>query len=214
MSDIALAHGIGHGASDASVFGFIGLGFEHMLLGWDHLLFIAGMILVCRNWWLAAKMITLFVVGHSTTLILASVFGFGLNPTLVDLVIAASVLFVGYLAISGQELDFKIFGAIVLGFGLIHGLGLAARLDDIGLPDDGKLARVIGFNVGIELGQLTAVAAYAAIGYVAAKILDNHRSSKAGRCRRGRAGRYRSILVGALSLDQPDHRRADRTCPA
>lgn len=175
---LSLAHGIGHDASDASPLGFVRLGFEHMLLGWDHLLFIAGVIVVCRNWWLAAKMITVFVIGHSTTLILASVLGVGLDPTLVDLVIAVSVIFVGYFAVSGREINFRLFGAIVFGFGLIHGLGLASRLEDIGLPDEGKLARVIGFNIGIELGQLTAVLAFAAIAYVASQVLDD--TSRAG----------------------------------
>lgn len=172
-TEIVLAHGIGDDAAEASTAEFIRLGFEHMLLGWDHLLFIAGMILICRNWWLAAKMITVFVVGHSTTLILASVMGWGLDPALVDLVIAISVLFVGFLAIADRKVDLRIFGAVVFAFGLIHGLGLAARLDAIGLPEEGKLARVLAFNLGIELGQLTAVLAYAALAYVVIKVLGD-----------------------------------------
>lgn len=170
-TDIVLAHGIGDDAADASAIEFIQLGFEHMLLGWDHLLFIAGVILICRSWWLAAKMITVFVIGHSTTLILASVLGWGLNPALVDLVIAMSVLFVGFIAIADRKVDFRIFAAVVLVFGLVHGLGLAARLQALGLPDEGKLLKVLAFNVGVEFGQLTAIAGFAVLALAAQKVM-------------------------------------------
>lgn len=168
---IVQAHGIGANAADSEAWEFIQFGFEHMLLGWDHLLFIAGVIIVCRNWWLAAKMITIFVVGHSATLILASGLGWGVDPTLVDFIIAVSVLFVGGWALAGRPADLKIFGSVVLGFGLIHGLGLAARLDEVGLPS-GSYLKVIAFNLGIELGQLTAVLAFAALTYVGAKLVS------------------------------------------
>lgn len=164
--DGVLAHGIGGEAADANFAGFVQLGFEHMLLGWDHLLFIAGVMIICRDWKLSAKMITLFVLGHSTTLILFSIFGWGLAPSLVDLVIAMSVLFVGFYGISRRPVEVKRFGMVVLGFGLIHGMGLAARLDEIGLPEQGMLLKVIAFNIGIEIGQLTAVLAFATLGTV------------------------------------------------
>jgi hydrogenase/urease accessory protein HupE len=210
-TDGALAHGIGGDAADASTLEFIRLGFEHMVLGWDHLLFIAGVILICRNWWLAAKMITVFVIGHSTTLILASVLGWGLNPALVDLVIAISVLFVGFVAITDRKVDARIFAAVVLGFGLIHGLGLAARLDAIGLPDEGKLPKVLAFNLGIELGQLTVVLAYAALGYVATRVLaesaDRGRQIASGVVVLGGAAAFFLTLIAVLNppLGEPTH---------
>jgi HupE / UreJ protein len=194
------SHGIGGGAADASAMEFVRLGFEHMLLGWDHLLFIAGMIVVCRNWWLSVKMISLFVLGHSATLILASVLDWGLHPTLVDLVIAMSVLFVAFFGVSRRAVDFTKFGVVVLSFGLIHGLGLAARLDKIGLPDDGKLTKVIAFNIGIELGQLSVVLGYAALGFVAAKVLattDRARQIASGRARGRHGGPDRRPAAGA-----------------
>jgi hypothetical protein len=171
------AHGIGANAADSEPWEFIQFGFEHMLLGWDHLLFIAGVIIVCRNWWLAAKMITIFVVGHSATLVLASGLGWGLEPTLVDLIIAISVLFVGGWALAGRPADLKVFGSVVFGFGLIHGLGLAARLDEVGLPS-GSYLKVIAFNVGIELGQLTAVLAIAALTYVGSKLVTGQDTAR------------------------------------
>ena len=170
-SSVVLAHGISGADTDASPLEFVRLGFDHMLLGWDHLLFIAGVMIICRDWKLSAKMISLFVLGHSTTLILFSVMGWGLAPALVDLVIAISVLFVGFYGITRRPIDAKMFGLIVLGFGLIHGMGLAARLDEIGVPDDGKLIKVIAFNVGVELGQLTAVLVFAGLALIGRKIL-------------------------------------------
>lgn len=199
-----LAHGIGGDAADATPVEFVRLGFDHMVLGWDHLLFIAGVILVCRSWVLAAKMISVFVVGHSTTLILASVLGWGLDPTLVDLVIALSVIFVGGYGLSGRALDVRSFGAIVLGFGLFHGFGLAARLDELGLPEDGRLLKVVAFNVGVELGQLAAVAALAAAAYIVGKLIavsDTTRLVLAGGVALG--GAAASVLVLLQLLNPP-----------
>ncbi|MGL5823331.1 MAG: HupE/UreJ family protein [Nocardioides sp.] len=189
--DYLLAHGIGGDASDASIGEFVRLGFEHMVLGWDHLLFVVGMLLICRNWWLAAKLISVFVLGHSSTLILAGAMGWGLNPTLVDLVIAMSVLVVGAFGISGRAVDVTKFGAVVLVFGLIHGLGLAARLEDIGIGEDGKLVRVVAFNLGVELGQLAAVFGFATVGYVAVKVL--------ARTDRARVVASAGVLIGGVA---------------
>ncbi len=160
----AAAHGIGP-ASHLGIMGFVPLGIEHMLLGWDHLLFIAGALLVAREARAAAKIITVFVLGHSATLILATLVGWRVNPTLVDVVIGLSVAFVAVAVIRGAEPDRK-FTLAILGFGLIHGLGLSTRLQDLGLPDSGVLLKVIAFNVGLEIGQLIAI-----IGMVAVTAL-------------------------------------------
>src|SRR5215207_4874029 len=90
----AHAHGIGHEAADRSILGFIPVGIGHMLLGWDHLLFVAGVVLVAGQARRAAKLISLFVVGHSTTLIVATLAGWRVNPDAVDAVIAFSVVVV------------------------------------------------------------------------------------------------------------------------
>jgi hydrogenase/urease accessory protein HupE len=153
----AAAHGIGGDATHRTVLGFIPLGFEHMLLGWDHLLFIAGVLLIARDWRRAAKLITVFVLGHSTTLIIATLAGWRVDAGAVDIVIGLSVVMVGMLGMFFPSVKWGPFTAVVAGFGLIHGLGLATRLQDIGLPEDGVLWRVIAFNVGVEIGQLTAI---------------------------------------------------------
>lgn len=175
----ASAHGIGGDAADASVLGFVPIGIEHMLAGWDHLLFVAGVVLVAREPRLAAKLISLFVLGHSTTLIAATLAGWQVNADAVDVVIALSVVVVAGVGILGRPERFRLFGAAVLGFGLIHGLGLATRLQDLGLPEQGRLWRVIAFNIGIEIGQLTAVFGFAVILMIVVTYLDPAKHARA-----------------------------------
>jgi len=166
----AYAHGLGEEVVDRSVAEFVPIGMQHMLLGWDHLLFIAGVVFIAREWRLAAKLITVFVVGHSTTLIIATLAGWQMNATLVDIIIGLSVVFVGVVALRGRPSSWTAFGAAVFVFGLIHGLGLSTRLQAVGLPHDGLLPRVIAFNVGIELGQLTVILALAAVVLLVRKL--------------------------------------------
>ncbi|WP_309235798.1 HupE/UreJ family protein [Amycolatopsis sp. SID8362] len=140
----ASAHGISGSAADKNTLEFIPLGIEHMLLGWDHLLFIAGIVLLAGELRRAAKLISVFVLGHSTTLIAGTLAGWRVDATVVDIVIALSLVFVGVVGW---------FGLGVFAFGLVHGLGLSTRLQDLGLPEDGLFGRVIAFNVGVEIGQ-------------------------------------------------------------
>jgi hypothetical protein len=165
------AHGIGADASDKTAWEFLPLGIEHMLLGWDHLLFIAGVLLLAWRIGRAAKLISAFVVGHSTTLIIATLAGWTINAGVIDAVIGLSVFVVGAVGLYGRPKDWRWFYALVFAFGLLHGLGLSTRLQDLGLPDDGLLPRVIFFNFGIEIGQLSAIVALAGLGYLALPVL-------------------------------------------
>ncbi|RKR92921.1 hydrogenase/urease accessory protein HupE [Micromonospora pisi] len=160
----ASAHGIGGGGE--TVADFVWLGFTHMLFGWDHLLFVGGVVLLAGQVKRAAKLISLFALGHSTTLIIATLAEWRINAVLVDVVIALSVVFVGVVGFIGRPQRWRWFAVVVLGFGLIHGLGLSTRLQDLGLPSDGLIPRVLAFNVGVELGQLLAVVAMFMIGDV------------------------------------------------
>ncbi|MTD45437.1 hypothetical protein GKE82_14355 [Conexibacter sp. W3-3-2] len=155
----AWAHGISGDATDKSTLEYVPLGIEHMLLGWDHLLFVLGILLLARGPQRAAKLISLFVLGHSVTLIVATLAEWRVSPTAVDVVIALSVVFVAVLGLRREPLDPRALWPplTILGFGLVHGLGLSTRLQDLGIPDDGLLAKTIAFNVGIEIGQLIAV---------------------------------------------------------
>lgn len=175
----ARAHGIGSEAADKSVLEFIPIGMEHMLLGWDHVLFVAGVLLVASQVRPAAKMISLFALGHSTTLIAATLAGWRINPEAVDIVIALSVVVVAVVAILGRPQRLGWFAAVVFGFGLVHGLGLATRFQDLGIPEAGQLWRVIAFNIGIEIGQIIVIFAVLAIALIVAAIVGRDREPAA-----------------------------------
>src|SRR5829696_2403173 len=165
IPDVGFAHGLAGGYDPGrAVIDYVWLGFWHMLAGWDHLLFIAGILLLARNVRTAAKLISLFVLGHGITLLTATLAGWKLDPTLVDAVIALSLVWVGVQGFRGRPQDLRLTGAIILAFGLVHGLGLSTRLQDLGLPESGVAIRVILFNVGVEIGQLTALAVIVGVG--------------------------------------------------
>ncbi|WP_433375806.1 HupE/UreJ family protein [Actinoplanes sp. CA-142083] len=149
----AQAHGV-RAKGDESVLDFLGLGFTHMLTGWDHLLFIAAVVLLAWHPRRAAGLLSLFALGHSATLIAATLAGWRLSPALVDLIIAVSVGFVGVVGVKGRPRSFRWFGAAVLAFGLVHGLGLATRFQALSIPPGGLLSRLLAFNLGVELGQI------------------------------------------------------------
>jgi hydrogenase/urease accessory protein HupE len=193
----ALAHGIADSARDKSVAQFLPLGIEHMLLGWDHLLFITGVVLVAGTLRRAAKLISLFVAGHSITLFIATLAGWQIDATLVDVVIALSVVFVGVIGIRDGSRDWRLIGTTVFGFGLIHGLGLSTRLQHLGLPDDGLLWRVVAFNVGVEIGQLVALAVIVGLGALLVRRVALPRLQRAAYATFVATG---LLAAGALSL--------------
>lgn len=155
----AFAHGIHPGSSD-SVPDFVRIGFLHMLTGYDHLLFAAGVVLLAGQIRRAPKLISLFVAGHSLTLLIATLAGWRVSPAVVDVVLALSVAWVGLRLLQGRPERWRATEAAIFGFGLVHGLGLSTRLQDLQLPGGGDLvARILAFNVGVELGQLAALTA-------------------------------------------------------
>ena len=151
------------------------LGVEHILTGYDHLLFLFGLLLVCRRARTVAVVVTCFTAAHSVTLALAALHVVTLSGRVVEPLIAASIVFVGVEnVVRGTEPDkpwpngwlFVRWG-LAFAFGLIHGLGFAGALEDIGLGRDGApiVAPLIAFNLGIELGQLAiALPLYAVLG--------------------------------------------------
>lgn len=199
LTATAEAHGIGDSARDKSVVEFVPLGIEHMLLGWDHLLFIAGVLLLSGGLRRAAKLISLFVAGHSLTLLTATLAGWQLDATLVDVVIALSVVYVGARGLRGAPDDWRAVSGAIFAFGLIHGLGLSTRLQHIGLPDDGLFWRVIAFNVGVEIGQLGALLVMIGVGALVAGQLRQPSVSRAAFGSLLAAG-----LIAAAVLSFPD----------
>lgn len=164
----SFAHGISEDAKNAMLEGgylqYIWLGAEHMITGYDHLLFLFGVIFFLTTFKDIVKFISVFTVGHSITLILATFMGITANYWLVDAVIAISVCYKGFDNNRGFENYLGLKKApnlllMVFIFGLIHGFGLSTRLQQLPLGEKGgeMLMRIISFNVGVELGQIVAL---------------------------------------------------------
>jgi hydrogenase/urease accessory protein HupE len=174
----ASAHGL-HGEAQ-TIPGFIWLGVRHMIGGWDHVLFIAGIVLLAREARLAAKLISVFVLGHSVTLLLATLAGWQINANVVDAVIAASVAYIGLRILRGRPTVWAPTVLTIFAFGLVHGLGLSTRVQTITLPEGGALvARILAFNVGVEIGQLIALSILVGIGFLVTR--DDRATTRAVR---------------------------------
>ena len=165
----AVAHGVAEddkafllGASGPDVAAFLYLGAKHMVTGYDHLLFVAGVIFFLYRFRDIVIFVSLFSLGHSITLIFGVLTSVGIDARVVDAVIGLSVVWKAFDNLSGFQ---TLFGfrpnlkTMVFGFGLVHGLGLAAKLQDFGLSEDGLLINLLSFNGGVEIGQILALAA-------------------------------------------------------
>jgi hydrogenase/urease accessory protein HupE len=143
-----------------SMSGFIPLGLEHILKGWDHLAFLLGLLLVGGSLREVIKLITAFTVAHSITLALTTLEVIRLRSSIVEPLIAASIVFVGVENIVRHDLKGR--WLLAFAFGLIHGCGFASALRDLGLGANGVgvMLPLLSFNLGVELGQL-AIAAIA-----------------------------------------------------
>lgn len=162
----------GHGMSEAEKqiiieggnLRYIWIGMTHMLSGYDHLAFVFGIIFFLTKFKDIVKYITAFTVGHSITLIFATFLAVQVNYYLVDAVIALSVIYIAFHNLDGFKKYLNIKApnmlAMIFGLGLIHGLGLSTRLQQLPLSEDNVslLMNIISFNVGIEVGQITALA--------------------------------------------------------
>ena len=161
----AAAHGISEADRQEMIDGgylqYIELGASHMLTGYDHLLFLLGVVFFLTKFRDIAKFITAFTVGHSITLIFATFMGISANYYLIDAVIALTVAYKGFDNLGGFQKFFRIDSpnlvALVFAFGLIHGFGLSTRLQLLPLGDEGLLLRILSFNLGVELGQIAAL---------------------------------------------------------
>jgi hydrogenase/urease accessory protein HupE len=138
---------------------YFGVGLEHILSGYDHLLFLVGLLVVCRRVKSVLLVITCFTVGHSVTLASAAV-GWIVAPSrLIEPLIAASIIFVGVENLIRRDEPKKRW-ALALLFGLVHGFGFAGALRDMGFGSGGTsiVVPLFAFNLGVELGQLAVVA--------------------------------------------------------
>ncbi|MFT5171393.1 MAG: hypothetical protein ACI9BD_001170, partial [Candidatus Marinamargulisbacteria bacterium] len=159
------AHGISEADKslmlDGGYLAYVRLGATHMVTGYDHLLFLLGVIFFLTSFKRILIFITAFTIGHSITLIFATALGISANYYLVDAVIALSVCYKGFENIGGfkKYLNLKSpnLVAVVFLFGLVHGFGLSTRLQQLPLGDSGLIMRILSFNVGVEVGQVFAL---------------------------------------------------------
>ncbi len=172
----AYAHGVAEGdqgyieqTSGPQIIAFLYLGAKHMVTGYDHLLFLFGVIFFVYRIKHVAAYVTLFAIGHSTTLLAGVLLGTNISSYAVDAIIGLSVV---YKALDNLGAYQRWFGfqpntkAAVLIFGFFHGFGLATKLQEFSLSPDGLLINLISFNVGVEIGQFLALGAILiAMGY-------------------------------------------------
>ena len=164
---IAWSHGVAEGdkgfieqSTGLQLIPFTYLGAKHMVTGYDHLLFLLGVIFFLYRMRDVALYVSIFAVGHSVTLLFGVFGGIHANPYLIDALIGFSVV---YKALDNLDAFERWFGfkpdarAAVFGFGLAHGFGLATKLQEFSLAPDGLVGNIIAFNVGVEAGQLIAL---------------------------------------------------------
>ena len=148
------------------------LGIEHILVGFDHLLFVACLVFISGTRKKLLMTITGFTVAHSITLVLSTKGWVNIPIRPVEAVIALSIIFLAWeIAKNKQEsLSLKYPVLVSSSFGLLHGFGFAAVLAEIGLPESEKLLALLSFNVGVEIGQLVFVAALFLLFTIASKL--------------------------------------------
>ena len=164
-----LAHGVADGdkgyiqeTSGFLFWPFLYLGAKHMVTGYDHLLFLLGVIFFLYRLKDISIYVTMFAIGHSTTLLLGVLTNISVSSYLVDAIIGLSVV---YKALDNLGAFQRWFGfqpntkVATLVFGLFHGFGLATKLQDFQLSPDGLLVNLVAFNIGVEIGQLLALGA-------------------------------------------------------
>jgi hydrogenase/urease accessory protein HupE len=146
---------------------YLKLGIEHILTGFDHLLFVLALLIISRTMWLLVKTITAFTLAHSITLALATLGYVQMPSRPVEAVIALSIVFVAVEIVHARQgregLAARAPWIVAFTFGLLHGLGFAGALNEVGLPQGHIPTALLFFNVGVEIGQLMFVAAVSAL---------------------------------------------------
>jgi len=164
---IATAHNVSKGDAQfvqanqgAAIGPYLYLGAKHMVTGYDHLLFLVGVIFFLFRLKDVFLYVSLFTLGHSLTLLGGVLGGIHANPYLIDAVIGLSVVYKafdnmdGFKRFLGFQPDTRL---AVLIFGLFHGFGLATKLQEFTLSQDGLVANIVSFNIGVEIGQALAL---------------------------------------------------------
>jgi hydrogenase/urease accessory protein HupE len=152
------------------------LGVEHILFGPDHLLFVLALLLIVAGWRQLLLTVTAFTVAHSITLVAASLQWVRVPIAPVEAIIALSIVFVAAEALHGMRgkpgLTARLPWVVAFTFGLLHGLGFASALSEIGLPQHALVPALLMFNVGVEAGQVLFVAAVLAVGALLRRVVS------------------------------------------
>ena len=160
---------LGHGMSDADKakaleatnWDFVELGASHMVTGYDHLLFLFGVVFFLTRFNDIVKFVTAFTIGHSITLLFATLYHIQANYYLIDAVIALTVIYKAFDNLGGFKKYLNMASPnlllMVFVFGLIHGFGLSTRLQMLPLVEEGLVLKILSFNLGVELGQIAAL---------------------------------------------------------
>lgn len=169
VPDLAYAHAIAEGdkgyiqeISGVHLVSFAYLGAKHMATGYDHILFLLGVIFFLYRMKQIAVYVTLFAIGHSTTMLIGVYFNIGINSYLIDAIIGLSVV---YKALDNMGAFQRWLGfqpntkAATAIFGLFHGFGLSTKIIEYEISPDGLVPNLLAFNVGVEIGQLLALGA-------------------------------------------------------
>jgi len=169
ISPTVLAHAVAQGdkgyiqeISGVHFLPFVYLGAKHMVTGYDHILFLLGVVFFLYRIKHVALYVTLFAVGHSTTMLLGVYFNIGINSYIIDAIIGLSVV---YKALDNIGAYQRFFGfqpnpkAATFIFGLFHGFGLSTKIMEYNISTDGLIPNLLAFNVGVEIGQLVALSA-------------------------------------------------------
>jgi hydrogenase/urease accessory protein HupE len=147
----------GAGSSVLQVVGrFVRAGIEHIFLGYDHIAFLAAIVLWAQRLWPVIKIVTAFTIAHSITLSLAALQVVVIPSAIVEAAIPATIMFVAVENFFSRNVDGR--WRVTFVFGLIHGFGFASALQEIGLPANAAVPALAAFNVGVEIGQVVIVA--------------------------------------------------------
>ncbi|SMC43042.1 HupE/UreJ family protein [Primorskyibacter flagellatus] len=159
---------------------YVPVGFDHILpLGLDHILFVLGLFFLSPRIQPLLWQISAFTLAHTVTLALGATGVVSVSPAIVEPLIAASIAYVAFENIRSPVMS-RWRPLVIFGFGLLHGLGFASVLGEFGLPQDRFLSALIGFNIGVELGQLTVIAAMLALVWVALRVDEGRAKVEAG----------------------------------
>ena len=168
LAEAAFAHAVTLGdkgyiqeVTGVNIIPFMYLGAKHMVTGYDHILFLFGVIFFLYGMKEIGIYVTLFAIGHSTTMLIGVYFNFGINAYIIDAIIGFSVIYKAldnlgaFRAWFGVQPNTKVATII---FGFLHGFGLASKIIEYDIAPDGLVPNLLAFNVGVEIGQLIALA--------------------------------------------------------